>query len=385
MTAAVELIGPKGYTHNWVYHGPSKATALHTRRMSAGDVGRFTRRFGEGPMGERADKASAYLRGRKVSDYQHLAAARMHAMAARGAGDSGVRAHHLQMARMHRGIATRNVGRQVASEGRMIGFAVHPSETAGGRKSALKRGLAIPPPSKGAAPGFPVTDASHWEKARQAIGRVKNPKRRAQVAALQRRTAPRFGKTAALKESWAAPGGSSHSNLSPALEMTMTLPRFPVSGPYDLIISRGDDGSAVVRHRRGGYEITRLRHTADGWVASAAGRDGQPHTRQRGALLEAIGRHNAAAGSPYHRAAPEPGEPLQPPPVQTDLMKAYGIPAIRALATPAAGASDGVRETGQPSGLSDRGSAIYKKLRSRGFPHARAHAFASRAQNKVRK
>jgi hypothetical protein len=267
-----------------------------------------------------------------------------------------------------------------------VAFAsVHPSETAGGRKSALRRGLAIPPPSKGAAPGFPVTDASHWEKARQAIGRVKNPRRRAQVAALLRRTASRFGKTAALRESWAAPGGSKHSNLSPALEMTMTLPRFPVSGPYDLVISRGDDGSAVVRHRRGGYEITRLRRDGDGrWVASSDGRDGQPHARQRGALLEAIGRYNAASPSPYHRAAPERGEPLQPPPEQTPLMKAYGIPAIRALATPAVGASDGGRETGG-GGLSPAGQAIYKKLRSRGFPHARAQAFASRAQNKVRK
>jgi hypothetical protein len=261
-------------------------------------------------------------------------------------------------------------------------FAVHPSETAGGRKSALRRGLAIPPPSKGAAPGFPVTDAAHWDKARQAIGRVKNPKRRAQVAALLRRTAARFGKTKALGESWAA-----HAN---PMEMTSMAPaRFPVSSPYDLIITRGDDGAAVVRHRRGGGEITRLRRDGDGrWVASTDGRDGQPHVRQRGALLEAIGRHNLASGTPYHRpAAPARTEPLQPEPVQTPLMQKFGIPAIRANlanSVPAVGASDGSRETGGANGLSDRGSTIYKKLRSRGFPHARAHAFARRAQNKVR-
>jgi hypothetical protein len=259
--------------------------------------------------------------------------------------------------------------------------AVPHSETAGGRTSAYRRGLAIPPASPGGAPGFPVTDAEHWEKARQAIGRVKNPARRAAVARLLRKTAARFGKTAALKESWAAPGGSDHATpAGPALEFTM--PRaLPVSSPFDLVISRADDGSAMVRHRRGGGEIARIRRGDDGrWVAVVAGQDLDPHARQRGALLQAIGTYNRQAGTPYHRPAAEP--PLQPPPVQTPLMAAYGIPAVRALATPAAGSGDGPR-TAETDGLTDRGKAIYAKLRKRNFPQARAHAFARRAQSKV--
>jgi hypothetical protein len=400
--------------------------------------------------------------------------------------------------------------------------AVPHSETAGGRKSAFKRGLAIAPASPGGAPGFPVTDPEHWEKARQAIGRVKSPARRAAVARLLRKTAPRFGKTAALKGSWAAPGGSKHTadapggvdlvgpkgyvhdwrfvgvpspgshiatrrgggghrrgdlggyehttarrlragdkiaygskgtleqhtvisaqhhhtatgqdrtalhlrrpdgsthrisissasvvnrNMSfaapagPALEFAMRMPvMVPVSSPFDLVITRGDDGSAMVRHRRGGGEIARIRRTDDGkWVAAIEGQDLQPHARQRGALLEAIGTHNRASGTPQHRPSPVTAPPpLQPPPVQTPLMAAYGIPAIRALATPAVSASGGPRATGyangngkngdgdgdgtDDNGLNPRGQAIYKKLKARGFPDARAVAFAKRAQSKM--
>jgi hypothetical protein len=451
---AVELIGPKGYTHGWVYHGPGRGTRTHTSRL----VSRTVRgaRTQPGSIGQIADKATAGLRGKKASDYQHLAAARLHMAAARQEkGASARKAHHIQMAAMHRGIASRNVGRQTASEGpmrrpsnpnspekvrarantgrvtqaalrsranlstakarRLAGrklrqrrgpapapFApkkpqlagpgltmatelasVPHAETATGRKSAFKRGLAISPPSPGAPHGFPVTDPVHWDKARRAIGRVKSPARRAQVAALLRRTAARFGKTAALKESWAAPGGSKHSNEQAAIEMAERFPKYPVASPYDVLIVRGEDGSAIVRHRRGGYEIARIRHAGDGsWVAESGGRDLSPHTHQRAALMEAIGVHNRSSGTPYHR--PEAPEPLQKPPVQTPLMAQFGIPAIKALANsaPVVGASDGPRETGGPTaGLGKRGAGIYTKLRKRGFPHERAHNFARRAEN----
>lgn len=71
-------------------------------------------------------------------------------------------------------------------------------------------------------------------------------------------------------------------------------------------------------------------------------------------------------------------------------MAAYGIPAVSALATPTTGMSDGPRMTsndsdndndGGPGGLSAKGKQIYAKLKKRGFPDARAMAFAKRAQN----
>lgn len=69
-------------------------------------------------------------------------------------------------------------------------------------------------------------------------------------------------------------------------------------------------------------------------------------------------------------------------------MEQYGIPAIRALATPTTGSSDGPRTTSAagddssgPSGLSAKGQQIYKKLKAKGFPDARAMAFAKRAQS----
>ena len=155
--------------------------------------------------------------------------------------------------------------------------------------------------------------------------------------------------------------------------------RTAVTSPWDLVISRGDDGAAIVRHRRGGTEIGQIRKDEVGrYVATIGGQDLAPRVQQRAALMDLLGHNNSAAGTAYHRPA---GEPLQPPPVQTPLMEAYGIPAVRAFATPADGAGDGPRVTA--SGLSDRGKGIYAKLRKRGFPHERAQAFARRAQTKV--
>lgn len=395
-------------------------------------------------------------------------------------------------------------------------------QRAAGRRSLAKRNLALPDGS------FPVPNADYWDKARQAIGRVKDPAKRAAVARLLRRTAPRFGKAAELKNSWAAPGGQSHandqlaielvgpkgydhgwryvggpglpktpggrgvragahrprlpkstlggykttragrlkmgdriaygskgsleehkviavshhrtatgqvrtrihlqrpdgsthytnvganspvqrrmtgstfvhtrgsrgpllqsSNDQPALEFAMTT--MPIRDPSDLVIVRGEGGhSAIIRHRAGGDEIGQIRREGRTWRASVGGKDLSPRTHQRSALADVIGTHNRSALTPQHRSASAAGEPLQPAPQQTDLMRTYGIPAVRALATPTTGTSDGPRMTGQDTdndndsgsnGLSAKGQQIYRKLKAKGFPDARALAFAKRAQN----
>jgi len=249
-----------------------------------------------------------------------------------------------------------------------------------GRAAAFKAGHALPPASPGAPHGFPITSPKSWEDARRAVGRVKSPARRAALAGLLRRTAAQYGKSKALKASWAA------ANTLPALEFAMVnRPRLPVSSPFDLVISRGAEGEAIVRHRRGGYEIGRITRGTDGaWVAAAGGKDLNPHTRQRGALLELIGTHNRSTPSPYHRGGDVVRAPaLQRGDTQTELMRAAGVPAISTLATPTAGSSDGPRTTGNDiSGLGRKGQTIYKKLRGRGFPHERAHNFARRAERK---
>lgn len=182
---------------------------------------------------------------------------------------------------------------------------------------------------------------------------------------------------------------SNYANTGPAMEFAMpSVRRLPVQSPSDLIVSRTPQGTAIIRHRNGGMEIATLRNSERGWIAAMDGKDLAPHTHQRGALSEAIGTWNRGAGTAQHRPAAA-GEPLQPAPRQTPLMQAYGIPAIRALATPTVGASDGPRTTSSdssdddsdgPSGLSPKGMQIYKKLKARGFPDARAMAFAKRAQ-----
>jgi hypothetical protein len=157
----------------------------------------------------------------------------------------------------------------------------------------------------------------------------------------------------------------------------------------DVLVARKDDGTAVLRHRNGGAEIASLRKTDGGkWVASVNGRDLEPRDHQRTALMEAVGTWNKAiTGAARPQAAP-----LQPEPQQSPLMAEYGIPAVRsaAFATPTAGASDGPRMTTADAGSGDdstdgngltaKGQAIYKKLIAKGFPQARAMAFAKNSQ-----
>jgi len=173
-----------------------------------------------------------------------------------------------------------------------------------------------------------------------------------------------------------------------ALELaagTLAARRHPIQGPADVLVARAQDGTAVLRHRHGGAEIAHLRKTGDGrWVATVNGRDLAPRDHQRTALMEAVGTWNGAVTAAVHRQE----APLQPPPQQTELMAEYGIPAIRALATPATGAGAGPRITmaagtgdgTDGDGLTPRGQAIKKKLMAKGFPEARAVTFAKMAQ-----
>lgn len=168
-------------------------------------------------------------------------------------------------------------------------------------------------------------------------------------------------------------------------------PRLAVTGPYDFIVNRSSDDPsvAVVRHRRGGDEIGRIRHTDTGdWAGVFGGQELNGHTRQRAALIELLSVHN--------RSVLGNGRPmaLQSAPAQTPLMARYGIPAVRALATPATGAGNGPRittmasgdgdgsdDTADTNGLTPKGQAIYKRLLAKGFPAARALSFAKNAQN----
>jgi hypothetical protein len=188
--------------------------------------------------------------------------------------------------------------------------------------------------------------------------------------------------------------GHSHSQATnyartgPALEFAMT--HRPVSSPLDLVIVRGEGGTAIIRHRSGGDEIGRIRREGNSWVATIGDKDSPARTHQRSALADVVGTHNKSALTNQHKPA-SAGAPLQPAPSQTPLMEHYNIPAIRALATPMGGSSDGPRVTSKDdsggddsdsgSGLGAKGKAIYERLCSRGFPKARALAFAKRAEN----
>lgn len=162
--------------------------------------------------------------------------------------------------------------------------------------------------------------------------------------------------------------------------------RMAVTTPWDIVIGRASDGTAQIRHRRGGQAIGSIRQLEDGtWAATPDGGEQLPgRTHQRGALLGLLGLWNRGATTPER-----PAVPYAQPQQQTPLMAKFGVPAISALATPTVGASDGPRTTSggdtsggeNTDGLSPKGKAIYKKLRDRGFPAERALSFAKRAQN----
>jgi hypothetical protein len=182
-----------------------------------------------------------------------------------------------------------------------------------------------------------------------------------------------------------------HSNalIDTPTRATPPANRLPVVSPWDILVSRNEDGSAQVRHRRGGTDIGTIKRGEDGsWAAKVAnGAELPGHAHQRSALMELLGTWNTGASKPERAAA----VPYAEPPKQTPLMEKFGVPAISALATPMTSASDGPRVTAAGSsdtsgsedtnGLSPKGKAIYAKLKARGFPAERALAFAKRAQN----
>jgi hypothetical protein len=169
-----------------------------------------------------------------------------------------------------------------------------------------------------------------------------------------------------------------------AVEMA-SGPRPRVTSPGDIMISRSPRGGAAVRHRRGGMLIGEIEYQ-DGWRVRG-GTPGDGHVHQRGALAELL--------STWNRGATE-GVPLQPPVEQTPLMAQYGVPAIRALATPVRSASDGARvtmangstdtdddtddDTSSGNGLGPRGKSIYAKLKAKGWPDDKAMKFAKQAE-----
>lgn len=203
-------------------------------------------------------------------------------------------------------------------------------------------------------------------------------------------------------------GGASNTlanSARSAIELATGTVRHPVRQAEDVRVDlRQHPGVAILKHRNGGAEIGRLRKTGEGkWVASVNGKDLAPHTHQRAALMEAVGTYNGAV-----KAAVRPQEaPLQPAPVQTELMAEYGIPAQRsaAFATPTTSSGAGPRVTRAagtydpdhdgdndatvagdtdkdgPGGLNPKGQAIYKKLIAKGLPPARALILAKNSQN----
>lgn len=181
--------------------------------------------------------------------------------------------------------------------------------------------------------------------------------------------------------------GYAREIVSLSTSLDMTAPRYPVASPNDVLVSRTPQGTASIRHRRGGTQIGEIKQGETGWQAVYEGKELSPHTHQRGALGELLATWNKGTGN-LARPAQEPG--LQPPAVQTPLMQQFGVPAIRTFAFPNAGSSDGPRVTSSgsdnddddgPSDLGPKGKSVHKKLKAKGWPDAKAHAFAKRADS----
>lgn len=170
----------------------------------------------------------------------------------------------------------------------------------------------------------------------------------------------------------------------------LASPRYPVTTATDVLVRQRNGGGAEIRHRRGGALIGEI--VNDGaWKMLYGGKPGKGHPSSRAALAELVSTWNTGTATMDRPA-------LQQPPVQTQLMQQYGVPAINALATPVTSSSSGARVTmangggsdssdddtddnssGGGSGLSPRGQAVYKKLKAKGWPDAKAMTFAKMA------
>jgi hypothetical protein len=175
--------------------------------------------------------------------------------------------------------------------------------------------------------------------------------------------------------------------------LNFASPRYPVASPNDVLVSRTPQGTASIRHRRGGALIGEIKQGETGWQAVYDGKDLKPHSHQRGALAELLSTWNTGTASAERPAAPQ-GTALQPPAQQTPLMQQYGVPAIRTFAFPNTSSSSGPRTTssdsdddndndsgGSGGGLTPKGKGIYAKLKAKGWPDAKALMFAKRAQS----
>jgi hypothetical protein len=409
---AIDLVGPKGWEHNWVAVRPP-ATLAGAIRKTASKSGRASMMRGmseHAPMGGKmpTGKASETTAGRRellrrghalppaspggrpgypIGDAKHWDKA----FAAVGRSGGGARREALRKLLIR---TAPEFGKSGKIKGSWLDTSRSKNMANGHQRQVLlaaddsnsDRHAHYHTHANGSAPhshaGFSSDATGDRYGADSADGRYTNDSSSVPRAPGALRTPANTG---LRSSSGMNPGQIGLSNID--------LARPAVTSMGDVLVSR-DGGRAVIRHRRGGSMIgTMYKNPAGQWVSSFG--DGEtakelnPHTHQRAALAELIGTHNQAAGTPYHRPA-APSQPLIPRPVQSPLMQRFGIPAATTLATPMAGSSDGPRVTKAgsdgdsddgPGGLSPKGITIYKRLKAKGFPAARALAFARRAQN----
>lgn len=167
--------------------------------------------------------------------------------------------------------------------------------------------------------------------------------------------------------------------------INLATPRYPVTSAADVLVRPSPTGGAEIRHRRGGALIGQVIND-QGWKAVYGGKQLRAHGHQRAALAELLSTWNTGTTTMDHAGE---GTPLQPAPQQTPLMQQYGVPAIRALATPATGYAAGPRTTtasGSDSdgdddtgGMSPKAKGVYAKLVAKGWDKAKARKFAANA------
>lgn len=186
----IDLVGPHGYVHGWRFVGIPGVK--NPRLTQPGD--RIRTSFG--PHGLSAEHEVVSVR-----HGTNMTTARVRNM------DTGAE-HTLRMP--HGTPGQGSMQHRPSGDGGMLKGKA--SESAEGRRRALAAGHALPPSRPGGRPGYPVTDARHWDKAFEAVGRSGGGARREALRKLLIKTAPEFGKTRKIKGSWLDKGATNMSN-----------------------------------------------------------------------------------------------------------------------------------------------------------------------------
>jgi hypothetical protein len=363
---AVELVGPGGWSHGWVYHGTDDmAPEDKADRMSKNLSGHS---FGDGPDGNEARSANRE-------------AAKAHRQAARLASSPAVVAHHEKMARLHAAVAGGKM--YAANAGRQMSFAYDwddvasvilelaavvrvPAGQAGGGQFGSGGATAAPasatkPPAAGKKPPTPAQQQAQQKQSAKASATAK-----AHAAASVKAKLAADKVARALKQAAKPPAPDPHQQHvahMQELQKQAALKMQEKSAAKEAVGDKGDGGGAQTRQgllatasadRKKASALIAQRKVLQGELASAGG---ATSSGQSGSTTSA-GASTTASTAPAVAATPAAATPTATTPsAAAATSSASSTPSAAQLTTAIAGLTSQITSLLQHAALAQAQAA----------------------------